>query len=155
MDITQINIPRNDTTTTTKSMTRSNSNVNLPRTDSATLISSSTNSIASNSLTSSSTTSGSNLTGRKRSYTSVRTIKFICHRMKCSICFNKIKGLPLLKCQHEVCSECLPQLRRPFCPICNLSLKSLGAPNNIIEQIEQNSKEDEKIKEHNIKFQDQ
>ena len=41
---------------------------------------------------------------------------------ECFVCFNETDKFIMFECGHKMCNLCYPQLRSPFCPVCNVTI---------------------------------
>jgi len=65
---------------------------------------------------------------------------------KCCLCEEPMKSCDELRCSHDLCKECLCQLRKNECPICRKELSGEIITDEMFAHIYQNL-EDDKYKE--------
>lgn len=67
---------------------------------------------------------------------------------KCAVCLDTdIKQSELLKCGHAVCLNCLPQLHKPICPVCQRPLAGKTVSADILNKIKRTEQKDKEIEE--------
>ena len=71
------------------------------------------------------------------------TIFKIYHYRKCSLCDEPMKSKYTLECSHNVCLECLSNLRKNECPICRKELSGEVMTDEILCNILQRTEIDE------------
>jgi len=62
---------------------------------------------------------------------------------KCSLCYESMSSKNLLECNHNVCLDCLSNLRKNECPICRKELKGEVITDEILCNILQRTEIDE------------
>lgn len=54
---------------------------------------------------------------------------------ECTICFEKVYNLVVLKCLHSLCKNCLSKLKKQTCPFCRKTIRlNNNKPNKIINR---------------------
>jgi len=67
---------------------------------------------------------------------------------ECAVCLaTDVKESEFLKCGHAICMNCLPQLHKPICPVCQKPLAGPTVTQEILNKIKRAEEEDKRIEE--------